>query len=572
MSEVVLKDIPESWEWTKLGEVITKIVGGGTPSKNTAKYWEGKIPWLTIKDMRTRRPADTIDHITQEAVDESSTNLIPADTVIMATRVGLGKVVRVSYGTTINQDLKALITPPELEKSYLEYWLVSKAQYLESIGSGTTVKGIRLEQVKDLDFPFAPPGQQKRIVVKIEKLFSHVDAGIAALNKAKQLLKQYRQSVLKAAITGELTKQWRENNKGKLEPASQLLERILQEHRQKWEAQQLEQFKAKGKVPKDDKWKGRYEEPSLENVGEVSALNGWLELPFSLVGQNLDGKRVPLSKKKRETFKGEYPYYGACDIIDYVPEYLFDGEHLLIGEDGANLLSKSKPLAFVVDDQFWVNNHAHVIKCFSLISSAYIAYHIDSMDISPWVSGSAQPKLNQTNLNKIPIKLPSASEQVAIVDKISRRFDSSQRLLDELDLQLLKAEKNKQSILTSAFSGGLVDVLDSDGSVQELLDKIRRQHVLNATKENLTKKRGPAKKKGEPMGKKKIIDVLIASGKALSPEKLFDLIGADGSSPDEVESFYIELKETLQDKNVLIETVLDKDVKKGDLILYKVEA
>ena len=211
MSEVVLKDLPESWEWTKLGEVIIKIVGGGTPSKNTAKYWEGNIPWLTIKDMRTQRPADTIDHITQEAVDESSTNLIPADTVIMATRVGLGKVVRVPYATTINQDLKALITPPELDKSYLEYWLVLKAQYLGSIGSGTTVKGIRLEQVKGLDFPLAPAEQQKRIVAKIEELFSHIDAGIAALNKAKQLLKKYRQSVLKAAVTGELTKQWRED-------------------------------------------------------------------------------------------------------------------------------------------------------------------------------------------------------------------------------------------------------------------------------------------------------------------------------------------------------------------------
>ena len=112
-----------------------------------------------------------------------------------------------------------------------------------------------LESSKDYDIPLAPPEQQKRIVAKIEELFSHIDAGIEALKKAKQLLKQYRQSVLKAAVTGELTKEWREANKDKLEPASQLLERILKERRQKWEEQQLEQFKAKGKMPKDDKWK-----------------------------------------------------------------------------------------------------------------------------------------------------------------------------------------------------------------------------------------------------------------------------------------------------------------------------
>ena len=96
--------------------------------------------------------------------------------------------------------------------------------------------------------------------------------------------------------------------------------------------------------------------------------------------------------------------------------------------------------------------------------------------------------------------------------------------------------------------------------------------MLNATKEKLTKKQKPSKKKADLMSKRKIIDVLKVSEQALSPEKLFDLIGADGSSPDEVEEFYIELKETLADKNVVIEAVLDANVKKGDLISYKVEA
>ena len=275
MNEVVLSELPESWEWTKLGDVVTSIIGGGTPSRNKPQYWEGDIPWLTVKDMRSRRPADAMDHITEKAVEESSTNIIPEDTVIIATRIGLGKVIRVPYKAAINQDLKALVVPPEINKGYLEYWFVSKTQYLESIGSGTTVKGIRLEQVRDLDFPLAPAEQQKRIVAKIEELFSHIDAGIEALKKAKQLLKQYRQSVLKAAVTGELTKEWREANKAKLEPASQLLERILKEHRQKWEDQQLEQFKTKGKMPKDDKWKEKYKESETVDVEPFVIPNEW---------------------------------------------------------------------------------------------------------------------------------------------------------------------------------------------------------------------------------------------------------------------------------------------------------
>src|SRR5690606_24720681 len=125
------------------------------------------------------------------------------------------------------------------------------------------VQNISSKTIEDWEMPIAPPGQQKRIVAKIEELFSHIDAGIEALKKAKQLLKQYRQSILKAAVTGELTKEWREANKDKLEPASKLLERILKERRQVWEEQQLKKIKAKGKIPKDDKWKEAYAEPVL---------------------------------------------------------------------------------------------------------------------------------------------------------------------------------------------------------------------------------------------------------------------------------------------------------------------
>jgi type I restriction enzyme S subunit len=591
MSEVVLKDLPESWEWTKLGEVIIKIVGGGTPSKNTAKYWEGNIPWLTIKDMRTQRPADTIDHITQEAVDESSTNLIPADTVIMATRVGLGKVVRVPYATTINQDLKALITPPELDKSYLEYWLVLKAQYLGSIGSGTTVKGIRLEQVKGLDFPLAPAEQQKRIVAKIEELFSHIDAGIAALKKAKQLLKQYRQSVLKAAVTGELTKQWREENKDKLEPSSQLLERILIERRQKWEAQQLEQFKAKGKLPKDDGWKGKYPEPNIDVEKFFDEPDSWAWAEIGTVTDMLSGHAF---KKSEYTGSGVRLFQIAnvsfghtkWDEVEHLPEsYLEDWKNISLSE-GDILMALNRPLLSKrlkisrlskADVPAILYQRVGKFQFYSeLISDYFLIYmqsHFYINRLEEQLQGVNIPFINKGKLLETPISIPSSvAEMEVIVEKVNSKLDSIGRMENEIEGQLRKAAQNKQSILASAFSGGLVEGLDSDGSAQELLEEIRRQHVLNATKEKLTKKQKTAPKKADLMSKRKIIDVLKVSEQALSPEKLFDLIGADGSSPDEVEEFYIELKEALADKHVVIEPVLDGNVKNGDLISYKVEA
>lgn len=146
-------ELPPSWELVPLGNILLKIIGGGTPSKKIPEYYKGNIPWFTVKDMRTRRPFDSIDHISKKAVKESATNIIPENTVIIATRIGLGKVIRVPFAAAINQDLKALFTTPEIDKGYLEYWFVSIADYLDSIGSGTTVKGIRLEILKELQFP-----------------------------------------------------------------------------------------------------------------------------------------------------------------------------------------------------------------------------------------------------------------------------------------------------------------------------------------------------------------------------------------------------------------------------------
>jgi len=202
--------VPDHWMIVSLEEVLEGIIGGGTPSKSNPKYWKGSIPWLTVKDMRTRRPEDSMDHITEVAVSSSATNVIPADTVIIATRIGLGKVIRVPYDAAINQDLKALIASEGVYKGYLEYWIVNIADYLASIGSGTTVKGIRLEQLRSLPFPLAPPKEQKRIVAEIEKQFSRLDEAVENLKRVKANLKRYKASVLKAAVEGKLTEEWRE--------------------------------------------------------------------------------------------------------------------------------------------------------------------------------------------------------------------------------------------------------------------------------------------------------------------------------------------------------------------------
>lgn len=142
----------------------------------------------------------------------------------------------------------------------------------------------------------------------------------------------------------------------------------------------------------------------------------WKRLPD--ICKNLDRKRKAVTASNRAF--GPYPYYGASGIVDYVSSYIFEGNYLLISEDGANLLARSTPIAFSISGKSWVNNHAHVLEFQNMFTQKYIEHYINMIDVSQYVSGGAQPKLNQENLNKIQIPVPSPSEQeriISILDK-----------------------------------------------------------------------------------------------------------------------------------------------------------
>jgi type I restriction enzyme S subunit len=121
----------------------------------------------------------------------------------------------------------------------------------------------------------------------------------------------------------------------------------------------------------------------------------------------------------REKIDGQYPYYGASGVIDYVDDYLFEGPHLLIGEDGANLLARSSAIAFMANGRFWVNNHAHVLAYNGESELRYLEFFIESIDLKRHVSGSAQPKLTQKNMNDIPVPTPPLDKQKTFVEVIT---------------------------------------------------------------------------------------------------------------------------------------------------------
>lgn len=155
------------------------------------------------------------------------------------------------------------------------------------------------------------------------------------------------------------------------------------------------------------------------------------------LAENLDSKRKPITSGLREA--GSIPYYGASGIVDYVKDYIFDGDLLLISEDGANLLARNTPIAFSISGKTWVNNHAHVLKFDTYADRRYVEYYLNSIDLTTYISGAAQPKLNKKNLESIRIPNPSPEEKdriVSILDKFDALTNSiTEGLPREIELR-----------------------------------------------------------------------------------------------------------------------------------------
>lgn len=181
---------------------------------------------------------------------------------------------------------------------------------------------------------------------------------------------------------------------------------------------------------------------------------GWVETTIDRISTNLDSRRIPITKSDRTS--GEYPYYGASGIVDYVADYIFEGDTLLVSEDGANLVMRSTPIAFSVSGKYWVNNHAHILKFEHMATQRFVEFYLESIPLNKFITGAAQPKLNQKALNSIPIPIPaSVAEQSEIVARLEQLQAETQRLAAITERKLAALDALKKSLLHQAFSGAL---------------------------------------------------------------------------------------------------------------------
>lgn len=206
---------------------------------------------------------------------------------------------------------------------------------------------------------------------------------------------------------------------------------------------------------------------------------GWEWERFGNIMINKDSERVPLSVAQRQQLKKTYDYYGASGVIDKVDKYLFDKDLLLIGEDGANLINRSSPIAFIARGKYWVNNHAHVLDVCSGMALSYVALFINAISLVDYVTGTAQPKMNQEKMNSILLAIPPVKEQHRILEKMSMvdafvdKYASLQTKLESLDNSVY--ELLRKSILQEAIQGKLVPQIAKEGTAQELLEQIKTE-------------------------------------------------------------------------------------------------
>lgn len=487
MSAVAVKKSSESSQnglmQTTLGAIGEYINGRGFKKSE----WADKgLPIIRIQDLTGTGKGH--NYFNGEIDD---CHVVEPGDLLISWSATLGVYIWNGPKAALNQHIFKVVS--KIDKK-LHYYLVQhilEELYRKTHGSGM----VHITKGKFEETPITipeTPEQQKQIVAKIEELFSHIDAGIAALKQSKQLLKQYRQSVLKAAVTGELSKEWREQNaaqgcanvakgqepvatKAKLEPASKLLERILQERRQKWEAQQLEQFKAKGKVPKDEGWKGKYKEPSAPDTSDLPELpEGWCWASVSQPAEIFGG----LTKNpKREKVGNKLPYLRVANV--YANELRLDEmEYIGVEDKELDKLLVNKGDLLVVEgngspDQIgrvaiWDGsispcvhqNHLIKVRLNEMFMPEFVLLWLLSPNGRDYIrnvasSTSGLYTLSVNKVGSLPIPVLSLLEQRKIFDEVDSKLSSITVLEKSIDSELQRSERLKQSVLQSAFSGEL---------------------------------------------------------------------------------------------------------------------
>jgi type I restriction enzyme S subunit len=351
---------------------------------------------------------DSIDHVTELAVSSTGLKLHAVDSVMVVTRgmilAHTFPVARNTVPVTINQDMKALRARPGVDTRYLAWMMKGMESLMLSLTdeSAHGTKTLRTDQWEDLRVPMPLPGQQERIANFLDEQTARIDSLIAEKERLVKSLGELRKATIYALITGT------RSDLG-VQTGNRYFPRLAR---------------------------------------------GWRFTKVKYIAASLDGRRIPLNGEERATRQGEFAYYGASGPIDSIDAYIFDEPLVLVGEDGANLLNRATPLAFVAEGKYWVNNHAHILRPLDGQVNLW-ARVIDALDVTEWVTGSAQPKLTIDALMNLPVpEIPLALRDTLAAD-IAREESKINGLKAHSVEHIDRLREYRSSLISAAVTGQL---------------------------------------------------------------------------------------------------------------------
>lgn len=360
------------------------------------------------------------------------------------------------------------------DPKYVYYYVSGQGFRKEAAHNMTGAVGqkrVPTDFLKQSPIPLPPTIEdQKKIVAEIEKQFSRLDEAVASLKRIQANLKRYKAAVLKAAVEGKLTEHWRKDHPD-VEPADQLLKRILAERRAKWEAEELAKIKTKGTKPKDDSWKKKYKEPVGPDTANLPELpGGWVwaiveQIADIMLGKMLD-KAKHLSGNKLPYLRNVNVRWGQIATEDLF-EMFFEGTQLerygLIGGDVLVCEGGEPGRAAVWNGKFPEMKYQkalHRVRCSKEYEPRMLVILLEHLAksgrLEKWFTGSTIKHFTRESFVQLPVPLPSFLEQKVILDEIDRRLSVTEELETTIKTNLKRAERLRQTILQRAFSGGLV--------------------------------------------------------------------------------------------------------------------
>ena len=479
--------LPRGWIKIKISQ-IADTKSGGTPSTFNKEFWNGDIPWINSGALKDAIVYEPSSHITKHAIEKSAAKIIPKNSVLIAlTGATTGKIGLLNFDSTTNQSVVGILPNTNFEPKYLFYFFIHSRESVLKKAIGTAQPHINKGIVDDFGCLLAPLPEQHRIVTKIEELFTQLDAGVAPLKKAQTQLKRYRQAVLKAAFEGRLTKEWREEHAGEIEPAETLIERI--EHvRQKI-----------GSAKKNEKITDfSYLDP-LPNTWSWLRLDN---LAFIKGGITKDSKRIvengrPVPYLRVANVQNGYLNLQEMKTIEASEDEIHNlslkiGDILFTEGGDRDKLGRGWIWQNEIPDCIYQNHIFRARLYLDEISPKYVSWFGNTHSQKYFMRQGKQTtnlaSISLTQLRAFPVALPPIAEQKEIINEIERHFSQIDHLENIITTSLQQSESLHQSILKRAFEGKLVPQDPNDEPASILLERIKAEKVLHQTKAKSPKK------------------------------------------------------------------------------------